>query len=97
MQKKEYIFGEEGGEALRGGALRPEALVEILVLFLLPTGRPGRRLTGMDAEAPAAGSLDLFLLPRGWPRPHFSTGALIFRCDPPASVMEISAGRKNPR
>jgi hypothetical protein len=68
-----------------------------LVLFLLPTGRPGRRLTGADDEATAAGSFDLFLLPRGRPRPHFSTGAPMFSCDPPASAMETSAGRKNPR
>jgi hypothetical protein len=33
MQKKEYILGEGGGEALRGRALGPEAAVEILVLF----------------------------------------------------------------
>jgi hypothetical protein len=63
MQKKEYILGEGGGEALRGGALGPEAAIEILVLFLLPRGQPGHRLTGADDEATAAGSLDLFLLP----------------------------------
>jgi hypothetical protein len=63
MQKKEYILGEEGGEALRGGALGPGAAVHILVLFLLPRGRPGRRLTEADGEAATAGSLDLFLLP----------------------------------
>jgi hypothetical protein len=96
MQMKEYILGEGGGEALRGGALGPGAIVEILVLFLLPTGRPGHRLTGADDKATAAGSLDLFLLPRGRPRPHFSTGAPMFSCDPPASAMETSAGRKNP-
>jgi hypothetical protein len=39
----------------------------------------------------------LFLLPRGWPQPRFSTGALMLSCDPPASVMETSAGRKNTR
>jgi hypothetical protein len=39
----------------------------------------------------------LFLLPRGRPRPRFSTGAPIFSCDPPASAIEIRAGRKNPR
>jgi hypothetical protein len=68
-----------------------------LVLFLLPTGRPGRRLTGEDDEATVAGSLDLFLLLRGRTRPRLSTDALMFRCDPPASAMETSAGRKNPR
>jgi hypothetical protein len=97
MQKKENILGEGGGEALFGRALRPEAVVEILVLFLLPIGRPGRRLIGADDEATIAGSLDLFLLPRGRPRPRFSTSAPMFSCDPPASAMETSAGRKNPR
>jgi hypothetical protein len=97
MQKKEYILGEGGGEALRGGALRPEAAVDILILFLLPRGRPGRRLTRADDEAAAAGSLDLFLLPQGRPQPRFCTSAPMFTCDPPALAMEISAGRKNPR
>jgi hypothetical protein len=60
MQKKEYILGEGGGEALCGGALGPEVVVETLVLFLLPTGWPGRRLTGADDEDTTAGSLDLF-------------------------------------
>jgi hypothetical protein len=36
-----------------------------LVLFLLPTGRPGRRLTGADDEATTAGSLDLFFCEGG--------------------------------
>jgi hypothetical protein len=97
MQKKEYILREEGGEALHGGALGPGAAVDILVLFLLPIGRPGRRLIGADGEAAIAGSLDLFLLPRGRPRPCFSTGALMFSYDPPASAMKICAGRKSPR
>jgi hypothetical protein len=97
MQKKEYILGEEGGEALRGGALGPEEVVEILILFLHPTGRPGRRSTGADDEATVAGSLDLFLLPRGRPRPRFSTGAPRFSCNPPALAMETNAGNKNPR
>jgi hypothetical protein len=39
----------------------------------------------------------LFLLPRGRPQPRFSTGAPRFSCAPPASAMETSAGRKNPR
>jgi hypothetical protein len=97
MQKKEYILDEGGGEALHGRALGPGAVVDILVLFLLPTGRPGRRLTGADDEATAAGSLDLFLLPRGRLRPRFSTGAPMFSYDPPASSMETSVGRKNLR
>jgi hypothetical protein len=41
--------------------------------------------------------LDLFLLLRGRPQPHFSTGASRFSCDPPASAMVICAWRKNPR
>jgi hypothetical protein len=36
-----------------------------LVLFLLPRGRPGHRLTGADDEVATAGSLDLFLLCEG--------------------------------
>jgi hypothetical protein len=39
----------------------------------------------------------LFLLPGGQPQPRFSTGAPMFSCDPPASAMETSAGRKSPR
>jgi hypothetical protein len=101
MQKKEYILGGGGGggggEALYGGELGPGAAAETLGLFLLPAGRPGRRLTGADDEATIVGSLDLFLLPRGRPRPHFSTGAPMCRCDPPTSAMETGAGRENPR
>jgi hypothetical protein len=97
MQKKEYILGEGGGEALYGRVLRPGAAAETLGLFLLPARRPGRRFTGADDEATTAGSLDLFLLPRGRLRPRFSTGAPMCRCDPPASAMETGAGRKNPR
>jgi hypothetical protein len=51
MQKKEYILGGGGGEALCGGALGPGAVVETLGLFLLPTGRPGCRFIGADDEA----------------------------------------------
>jgi hypothetical protein len=38
----------------------------------------------------------LFLLPRGRPRPRFSTGVPMFRCVPPASAMEPSVGKKKP-
>jgi hypothetical protein len=38
----------------------------------------------------------LFLLPRGRPRPHFSTGAPIFRRDPLASAMETNGGKEKP-
>jgi hypothetical protein len=51
MQKKEYILGKEGGEALCGGDLGPGVPVETLGLFLLPTGRPGRRFAGTDDKA----------------------------------------------
>jgi hypothetical protein len=95
--QKEYILGRGGGEALRGGALEPSAADKTLGLFLLPAGRPGRRFTGADDEATAVGPVDLFLLPQGRPRPRFSTGAPMFRFDPPASAMETNAGRKNPR
>jgi hypothetical protein len=62
MQKKEYILGGGGGEALFGGALGPGAGDETLGLFLLPTWRLGPRFTRVDDEATTAGSLDLFLL-----------------------------------
>jgi hypothetical protein len=38
----------------------------------------------------------LFLLPRGRPRPRFSTGAPMFKRDPPASAMEIDVGKEKP-
>jgi hypothetical protein len=95
MQKKEYTLGG-GGEALRGGALGPGAAAETLSLFLLPTGRPGRRFVGADDEAATAGIANLFLLPRGWPRPCFSTGAPIFRRDPPALAMGTDGVKEKP-
>jgi hypothetical protein len=97
MQKKEYTLGGGEGEALLGGALGPSAVDEALGLFLLPAGRPGRHFGGADDEATTAGPVDLFLLPHGRSRPRLSTGASMFICDPPASAMEICAGRKNPR
>jgi hypothetical protein len=39
----------------------------------------------------------LFLLPRGRPRPRFSTGATRFKQDPFASAMEAEVGKRNPR
>jgi hypothetical protein len=67
-----------------------------LGFIFLPTGRPGHRFIGADDEATAALIEALFLLPRGRPRPHFSTGAPMFRRDPPASAMEIGVGKKKP-
>jgi hypothetical protein len=67
-----------------------------LGLFLLPTGRPGRRFVGADDEAAAAAMVALFLLPRGRPRPRFSTGASIVRRDPLASAMETSGVKEKP-
>jgi hypothetical protein len=81
-------LGEGGGEALGEGVLGPGAAAETMGLFLLPTGQPGRRFIAMDDEAATAGSFDLFLLSRGRPRPRFSTGAPMFRCEPLASAME---------
>jgi hypothetical protein len=95
MQKKESILGG-GGEALAAGALGPGAANGTLSLFLLPVGRPGRLFTGADDDATAAVVVALFLLPRGRPWPRFSTGAPIFRRDPLASAMEISAVNEKP-
>jgi hypothetical protein len=55
MQKKEYILGKGGGEALCGGVIGPSVAVETLGLFLLPTRRPGRRFTGTDDKASQQG------------------------------------------
>jgi hypothetical protein len=95
MQKKEYTLGE-GGEALPEGVLGPGAADETLSLFLLPAGRLGRRFTGADDEATAAVAVALFLLPRGRPRPHFSTRAPMLKRDPLASAMETSAMMEKP-
>jgi hypothetical protein len=95
MQKKEWILGG-GGEALAEGALGPGAADGTLGLFLLPAGRPGRRLTGADDEATTTSIEALFLLPRGRPRPLFSTGAPMFRRDPPVSTMETNVRKKKP-
>jgi hypothetical protein len=95
MQKKEYTLGE-GGEALGEGALRSGAADGTLGLFLLPAERSGRRFTGVDKEATAAAIVALFLLPRGQPRPCFSTGAPILKRDPLASAMETSGVKEKP-
>jgi hypothetical protein len=95
MQKKEYTLGG-GGEALPEGALGPGAADETLGLFLLPTERPGSHFTGADDEATAAAMVALFLLPRGQPRPRFSTGAPMLKRDPLASAMETSDVKEKP-
>jgi hypothetical protein len=48
MQKKEKIRGGAAGttKAEGGGAIGPGAALVTLGLFLLPGGRPGRRLAG---------------------------------------------------
>jgi hypothetical protein len=52
-----------------------------LGLFLLPSGRPGRRLAEAadDDPAPTGVVLFLFLLPRGRPRPHGASKELRLR------------------
>jgi hypothetical protein len=59
-------------------------------LFLLPTGRPGRRFTETDDEDPTGSGAVLFLLPRGRPRPRGAVGDPRFGWDPSASAMETS-------
>jgi hypothetical protein len=85
MQKKEKILGGAAG----GGALGPGAAPITLGLFLLPSGRPGRRLTGAADDDPVAAEvvLFLFLLPRGRLRPHGATGEPRFRREPSVSAM----------
>jgi hypothetical protein len=92
MQKNEKSLGG-GEEALAEEALGPSAAEGTLGLFLLPAEWPGCRFTGADNEASAESIQALFLLPRGRPRPRFSIGAPMFRCDSPASAME-TGGRK---
>jgi hypothetical protein len=69
IQKNEKILGRAAGAvgAAEGGALGPGAAPITLGLFLLPSGRPGRRLIGAVDEDPAAARvvLFLFLLPAG--------------------------------
>jgi hypothetical protein len=91
MQKKEKIQEGVAGAAgvAGGGAIGPEAAPVTLGLFLLPGGRPGRRLAGAADDDPAAAEvvLLLFLLPRGRPRPRGSTGEPRFRREPSALAM----------
>jgi hypothetical protein len=91
MQKKEKIRGGAVGaaEAAGGGTLEPGAAPVTLGLFLLPGGRPGRRLAGAASDDPAAAGVAffLFLLPRGRPRPRGATGEPRFRREPSASAM----------
>jgi hypothetical protein len=85
MQRKEKIWGgaAEAAEAAGGGAIGPGATLVTLGLFLLPGGRPGRRLAGASEEVPAvADVVFLFLLPRGRPRPHGATGEPRVRREP---------------
>jgi hypothetical protein len=69
MQKKEKIRGGAAGAAgaVGGGAIGLKVALVTLDLFLLPGGRPGRRLAGVADDDPAAAVvvLLLFLLPRG--------------------------------
>jgi hypothetical protein len=69
MQKNEKIRGGVAGAvgAAGGRTLGPGVAPVTLGLFLLPGGRPGRRLIGAADEDPAVTGvvLFLFLLPRG--------------------------------
>jgi hypothetical protein len=67
-----------------------------LGLFLLAAGWPGRRFTRAEDDAIAAAAVVLFLLPRGRPRPRFSTGAPMFKPDSLASAMEKSTKEEKP-
>jgi hypothetical protein len=91
MQKNEKIQGGAAGEAgvAGGGTLGPGAAPVTLGLFLLPGGRPGRRLIGAANEDPAVAGivLFLFLLPRGRPRSRGATGEPRFTQEPSASAM----------
>jgi hypothetical protein len=99
MQKKEKILGGAAGAAgaVGGGALGPGAAPVTLGLFLLPGGRPGRRLTEAADDDPAAPGVVLFLLPRGRPRPHGTIGEPRFKREPSASAMWKSEKAGNPR
>jgi hypothetical protein len=63
--------------------------VEDLGLLLLPSGRPGRRLIGAEEDAAVEITLALFLLPRGRPRPRFSTTTPTSKSTTPVLTMEI--------
>jgi hypothetical protein len=83
-------------EASGEGPLEPGAVGDALGLFLLSAGRLGHRFTRADDDATTAVEIILFLLPRGWPRPRFSTGAPRFKRDPSALAMETSDRDEKP-
>jgi hypothetical protein len=67
----------------------------------LSSGRPGRRLVGAEEDAAMEITLGLFLLPRGRPRPCFSTMTPAAKSTTPVSAMEIlwwiaKQARRNP-
>jgi hypothetical protein len=93
MQKKEKILGGAAGERVLG----PGAALVTLGLFLLPGGRPGRRLTRAADDDPVAARVVLFLLPRGRPRPHGATGELRFKRESSALAMWEREKAGNPR
>jgi hypothetical protein len=83
-------------EALVEGVLGPGAADDTLSLFLLPARRLGRRFAGAEDDTTAAAVVVLFLLPRGRPRPRFSTGGPMFKRDSLASAMETSDRDEKP-
>jgi hypothetical protein len=96
MQKKKKILGGAAG-AGGGGALGPGAVPVTLGVFLLPGGRPGRRLPKAADDDPAAAGVVLFLLPRGRPRPRGAIREPRFKLEPSASAMWKSEKAGNPR
>jgi hypothetical protein len=96
MQQKEKILGGAAGAA-GGGALGPGAAPVTLGLFLLPGGRPGRRLTRAADDGPVAAGVVMFLLPRGRPRPCGGTGEPRLKREPSASAMWTREKARNPR
>jgi hypothetical protein len=91
-----YQLTEGGGEALwRATFASTDRLAreeEGFGLFLLPNGWLGCRFIGAeDDKATMETSLGWFLLPRGRPRPHFSTTAPVSRSITPASAISRSA------
>jgi hypothetical protein len=89
-------FGKRRGRSTMQQSAKTWCSSRNLGLVLTPHRAAGRRFTGMDDEATATGSFYLFLLPRGRPQPRFSTGAPMFRCEPPASAMEDKCFEKKP-
>jgi hypothetical protein len=91
IQRKEKIRGGAAGaaEVEGGGATGPGAAPVTLGLFLLPGGRPGRRLAGAADDDPVTAGvvLFLFLLPQGRPQPRGATGEPRFGRELSASAM----------